>query len=204
MRAKLAIAALATACACVGVSAVVAWAAAGTPEVDRANATLSVKGNLGSVNCTGEDKMPYRTFTGSWSGTETQVGLPSIATDYTLSGGVSVTGINWTINLTTGRGLLTGAISLLEPTGAPIYSGGLILVTQGVPTATAPPVPARGWINATVRLPDEGAVAEDRLLANVEFKVGLASATGQFGDVPASLGFKDYSVVTNVPADGVC
>jgi hypothetical protein len=50
---------------------------------------------------------------------------------------------------------------------------------------------------------------DDSLVANVEFKVSTTSATGQFGDLAGSgsLGFPDYSVVTNVApkaADGVC
>jgi len=50
-----------------------------------------------------------------------------------------------------------------------------------------------------IQLPDEGTTpGDDSLIAKVEFELNLTSATGQFGDVPRSLGVPDYSVVTNV------
>jgi hypothetical protein len=92
-------------------------------------------------------------------------------------------------------------------TGGSVYSGKLTLVTQGVPSTTAQAV-GRGWINAAITQPDEAvSPGDDSLIANVEFRIGPAGGSGQFGDVPGSLGVPDFSAVTNVaptPQDGVC
>lgn len=191
--------------ACIAGGAAVASAVSGTPEIDRANATMQLSGKVTPLRCVGEDAIPYITYRGSWKGGETQM-FPD-PTDYPLTGPVTVSGIVWTINLKTMRGVLTGLITLSTSAGGTDYSGHLTLVTQGLPTAGAL-VPGRGWINAGFKLPDEAvAPGDDNLIANVEFKLGLTSAIGQFGDVPGSLGIPDYSVVANVAPtalDGVC
>jgi hypothetical protein len=190
------------------VGATIASAVSGTPEIDRASATLQLSGTLTQAGCVGEDKVDYVTFSGSWKGGETQ-SVPD-ATDYSLTGSVTVSGIKWTINSATKRGVLTAAIALTKslPAGVvTVYSGRLTLVTQGMPSSTAAAVTARGWIQAPIKLPDEGAAAEDFLIANTEFKITPGGANGQFGDNPASLGIKDFSTVTNVAplaADGTC
>jgi hypothetical protein len=192
------------AAACVAAGATIASAAAGTPEIDRANANIQLSGSLNPVRCVGEDAIPYITYIGGYRGGESQV-VPD-PTDYPLSGPLVISGINWTINLKTMRGVLNGEVTLSTAAG-PDYTGRLILVTQGLPAAGAL-VPARGWINAAFKLPDEGTVpGDDNLIANVEFKLGLTSAIGHFGDLPASFNTPNYSVVTNVAPnalDGVC
>lgn len=196
---------------CVGLGTVVTRAASttGTPEIDRANATLQLSGSLSGVRCTGEDGMPYETFTGSYKGGESQ--MTPDATDYNLGGGSTVNSVSWTVNLTTFRGVFTGTIALTNAAGTKTYMGNLVLITQG--NAGTPPsnANARGWINASFLGADDGVTTspnDDRLLANVEFKLTATSATGQFGTLPSggTLGFKDLSVVTNVPGapDGVC
>jgi hypothetical protein len=187
---------------------VIAAATSGTPEIDRANATLGFQGTVKPIQCTGEDGITYLTYHGSWVGSASQV-LPD-ATDYGLSGAAKISGIAWTINTATARGVLKGAISLTNSAGTG-YTGTLILVTQGMPAAGAA-VPARGWINALFRGPDDGVPPpgnDDSLIANVEFSLSTVGSTGQFGDLAngGTLGFPDWSVVTNVApkaADGVC
>lgn len=189
---------------------------AGTPkpEVDQANATiqLGVSTPLTGVACPGEDKLatgaktPYITYTGTWVGGETE----SVAgeSDYPLSGTLTVSNISWTINLNTDRGVLSGKAVLTTPAGTPpvtLYSGKLVLVTQGNPAATSAPTTGRGYITASVSLPDEGATpGDDSLLANVEFgSLGLGGADGSFGNVPLPTpSIPDYSVVTNTPPKG--
>ena len=189
-----------------GVAAsVAASATAASPEIDRANTTIQVSGTLESASCTGEDKVGYVTYSGTWTGAETQM-LPD-PTDYNLNGTLSVSNIEWTINTQTQRGVLTGKIALVGSTGKTTYSGNLILVTQGLPAAGAN-IPGRGWINAGIKLPDEGVLpGDDSVIANTEWMLSPAGASGQFGDLPGSLGIPDYSVVTNVAPkakDGVC
>jgi hypothetical protein len=199
--------ALALACCSVGVvaGAVVANASTGTPEIDRANATFKFSGTLKPVQCIGEDTMPYNTYFGAWKGTEGQL-LPD-PTDYALSGPWNVTGITWTVNMKTLRGVLTGAVTLTNSAGLVEYRGKLLLVTQGLASTTSQAL-ARGVISAAFTPSDETATTnDDSLIANVEFKIGPAGGSGQFGDVPGSLGIADYSVVTNVAPkalDGVC
>jgi hypothetical protein len=181
-----------------------------TPEIDRANATIQLAGQLKGATCVGEDQIDYITYKGSWKGGETQI-VPD-PTDYNLTGSLTVTKIQWTINQSTGRGVLTGTIALTVSTSTgqvPEYSGKLTLITQSVAGTTT--ASARGWIVANFLVPDDGVPPpnDDSLVANVEFKVSTTSATGQFGDLAGSgsLGFPDYSVVTNVApkaADGVC
>jgi hypothetical protein len=188
---------------------VIAAATSGTPEIDRANATLGFQGQLRAISCTGEDGITYLTYHGAWIGSASQV-LPD-ATDYGLSGAAKISGIAWTINKTTGRGVLKGTISLTSSAGTLTYSGTLILVTQGLPAPGAA-VPGRGWINAQFSGPDDGVPPpgnDDSLIANVEFSLATVGSTGQFGDLAGggTLGFPDWSVVTNVApkaADGVC
>jgi len=184
--------------ACFGLGGLVVAATSGIPEIDRANAKITLQGNLQPVQCKGEDSTGYETFSGSLTGSESQV-TPD-ATDYSLSGPVTVAGVKWTINLTTKRGVLTGGIALGGPAG-PVYKGVLVLISQGLPVGgAAPSVPARGWINAGFTPTDEGgSTNDDKLLANTEFKLGFTGATGQFGNLVPSLGYGDFSVVTNVP-----
>ena len=184
--------------------AIVANAASGTPEIDRANAKISVQGQTKAISCVGEDGVKYLTYSGAWKGSESQV-VPD-PTDYPLSGPLYITGIKWTINTKTLRGVLTAKITLASSAGV-VYSGALILVSQGAPGAGAP-VAARGWINANFKLPDEGATpGDDNLIANVEFKLSPTAAFGEFGDLPGTFSTPNFSVVTNVAptaADGTC
>jgi hypothetical protein len=202
--------AIGVACCSVGVltGGVVAYAVSGTPEIDRANATIQLQGNLRPITCTGEDATPYATWSGSLKGGESQV-VPD-PTDYPLSGPLAVTGIKWTINMTTKRGVLTGKITLSTATAAtPVYVGKLTLVTQGVPAGGAAAVPARGFIVANFQVADDGVAPpnDDFLVANVEASLTPTGGAMQFGDGVASLGIPDFSVVTNVAptaADGTC
>ncbi len=162
----------------------------GPPLIDRANAGIKLSGNLQSTTCAGVSSVKYITYTGAWKGTETQI-LPD-PTPRPLSGTLTVTGIDWTINLSTGRGVLTGAVKLSSPAAGPLYTGRITLVSQGIP-ATGALVPARGWIAANV-LPTPSTYA---LIANVEFRLSPTTAAGQFGDAAGSLGIPDFSVVEN-------
>ena len=191
---------------------VVVRATSGTPEIDRANATLSLQGRLAQAQCTGEDGVPYLTLKGAYSsGVETQY-VPD-PTNYDLSGKVTIGGIVWTINLSTKRGVFLGTIALHNSTGALSYKGTIWLITDGLPSSGSA-VPARGWINAPFLLPDDGVPTstspnDDRLLANVEFVLAPTGASGQFGTSPPNPGgpvYPDFSVVTNVapPLDGTC
>jgi hypothetical protein len=126
--------------------------------------------------------------------------------DYPLSGTLTVSSIVWTINLSTDRGLLVGNAVLTPPPGTTtqtVYSGRLVLVTQGNPTATSAPTVGRGYLTAAVKLPDEGlSTGDDAVIANLEFpSLGLNGATGSFGDgvlpVPQ---IPDFSVVKNSQA----
>ncbi len=207
--------ALAVVCSSLGVvtGGLVAHAGPGaTPEIDRANAkVISLQGPpLRQVSCPGEDAMGYTSYYGAFTGGITQI-VPD-PTDYPLPAGstLSLTGIVWTINLKTMRGVLTATVGI-GTAAAPIYSGKLTLVTQGLPTATGAPVPGRGWINAKATPPDEGATTpgDDSLIANVEAKLtSVGVGTLQFGNGVPSLAIPDYSVVTNVApapaADGTC
>jgi hypothetical protein len=190
-----------------GAGAVIGHAATGTPEIDRANATLQMSGSMKSTSCVGEDGVGYTTWHGSYNGGESQVTPDS--TDYTLTGKVSITGIKWTISGLTGRGILTATIALTDTSGNATYKGKLTLVTQGAPAAGTT-VPGRGWISAAFLPADENvSPGDDNLIANVEFSLSPSSAYAQFGDLAGtgSLGFPDYSAVTNVApkaADGTC
>jgi hypothetical protein len=175
-----------------------------TPEIDRANANIQLSGTLVSKTCNGEDRtatggpVPYVTYSGMWKGSEGQV-LPD-PTDYALSGALKVSGIKWTINLNTGRGVLTGrAVLMSSAANATTYSGTLTVVTQGVPAAGAV-VPGRGILTASFPLPDDGVAGpnDDRLVANVEFSsLAPTGAVGFFGDKAGAASVPDFSVVTN-------
>jgi hypothetical protein len=168
------------------------------PEIDRANATMGLQGPLTSKTCAGEDGIDYVTYSGTWVGSESQV-LPD-ATDYPLSGPLTVSGIEWTINLKTDRGVWTSKIVLTNAAGTVTYSGRMTLITQGLPTSTAAPAQGRGWISAPIKLPDEGATTnDDSLLANVEFpSLTPGGGSGFFGDLGGSLTVPDFSVVQSV------
>jgi hypothetical protein len=189
---------------------------AGTPkpEVDPANATIQLAAStpLTGVTCVGEDKLatgaktPYITYTGSWAGGETE----SVAgeNDYALTGNLAINNITWTINLNTDRGVLSGKAVLTSPVGTPpqtIYTGKLVLVTQGNPATASTSTVGRGYLTAAIALPDEGTTpGDDSLIANVEFgQLGLSSANGSFGNAPlAAPQVPDFSVVTNAPPRG--
>jgi hypothetical protein len=188
-------------------------AIAGTPEVDRASATTQLTGQYSRPTfCVAEDGGQYTTYRGTATGSESQV-LPD-PTDYSLAGPLTISGIIWTVNLTTGRGVLTGTIKLSTSAGSGEYVGKVTLISQGVPRPDGSAVPARGWIVAAFTPPDETVTpGDDSLLANVEFmlvtQAGVPNTTGQFGDAAGSgsLGFPDWSVVTNVAPralDGTC
>jgi hypothetical protein len=181
------------------------------PEIDRASASIQLGGTLKSVTCFGEDKLasgaktPYITYLGSWAGSENQI-LPD-ATDYGLSAAFKVTGITWTINLNTDRGVLTGKAVLAAPTGATgsTYSGTITVITQGDPASTSTPTTGRGFLVANFKLADDGVTGtnDDNLYANVEFpSMSAGGATGAFGDNPGTVTppqVPDYSVVANTP-----
>lgn len=176
---------------------VAAAAGVGTPEIDEANATLQVKptAQFTASHCDGEDGITYVTYRGNWAGSETDVTPGS--TDYNLSGSLSVTGIVWTVNQKTQRGVLRGTAGLVTQSAAGgtsrTYLGPIVLVTQGVPAGANGLSDARGWINAatyTAAKPDGGS-----LLANVEFTIGSSfAASGEFG---GSKGYADFSVADN-------
>jgi hypothetical protein len=187
-------------------------ATAPTPEVDRANANLQLKSSLKSVSCTGEDSVSYVTYSGQWKGSESQT-LPD-PTDYNLTGTLTVSKIEWTINTASTtlppRGVLTGVATLTNSAGGTVYVGQMILVTNGLPV-TGAAAEARGWIEASIKQPDDVASTtkgDDFLIANVELEITVNSAIGLFGDnSPGTLGYPDFSAVTNVApkaADGVC
>jgi hypothetical protein len=191
---------------------VVAFAGPGTPEIDNANANITLHGTYPiHTQCIGEDQTTnhYQTYAagGNWVGTETQ--SAGDTTEHGLNGNLTLSGIKWTIRAN-GRGVLTGAISLATSASGTIYSGVLILVSQGFPTSPpAPPnVYARGWIRAHLSQPDETeTTGDDSLIANVEFKLGLTMMTGMFGTVPGSNATANYAVTTNLAptaADGTC
>jgi hypothetical protein len=168
------------------------------PEIDRANATIGLQGQLKVKECGGEDSISYETYTGKWLGSESQI-VPD-PTDYPLSGALTVSGIKWTINLSTARGLWTSKIVLTNAAGVVTYSGTMTLVTQGIPTAGTAPTSGRGWIYAPVKLPDEAAAAgDDSVVANVEFpSLTTVGGSGFFGDLSGGPAVPDFSVVTNV------
>ncbi len=206
--------ALAVVCSSLGVvtGGLVAHAGStpGVPEIDRANVkVINLQGpTLTGARCTGEDAMGYITYTGGpFTGGVNQI-LPD-PTDYPVPANspLTLSGIVWTVNLKTLRGVLTATVGIGPASTGPIFSGKLILVTQGMPAAGAL-VPGRGWINAKATLPDEGTTpSDDSLLANVEAKFGLNVGMLQFGNGVPSLNIPDYSVVSNVApiaSDGVC
>lgn len=177
-----------------------------TPEIDRANANIQLAGTLASKTCNGEDLLtdktptPYVTYSGTWAGAESQV-LPD-PTDYALSGALTVSGIEWTVNLHTGRGVLVGkALLRSSASNATTYSGTLTVVTQGIPAAGAV-VGGRGFLTAHFLVSDDGVATspkDDYLVANVEFpSMSPGGATGFFGDGAGAPSMPDFSVVTNV------
>jgi hypothetical protein len=182
------------------ISGGVAYAVVGAPEVDRANVTISVKPVVAfkSTSCVGEDGISYVTYRGTWKGGEHEV-TPGF-TDYNLTGPFQIKPVVWTINLTTGRGVLNGTATLKTPaTGLLIYSGPLTLITQGLPN-TGNGVLGRGWISAPTYGSVDGANVPDggSLLANVEFQItNTFAATAHFGDAAPFTGIPNYSVTFN-------
>jgi hypothetical protein len=184
----------------IGVSGV-AFAVVGTPEVNNANAnvTLNPVASFKPTACAGEDGIHYITYRGTWKGAEHDVTPGN--TDYDLSGSLKVANVLWTINTQTQRGVLKGAVTLagLSATGAPtgtIYSGNLVLITQGMPASAGTVVPGRGWISAatsTAGTNDGGSI-----LANVEFKITPSfDAVAVFGDSAANGNTPNFSVAFN-------
>jgi hypothetical protein len=170
----------------------------GPPEIDAANASIQVKPiKFTPTRCLGVHGVPYVTYRGSWDGGETDL---SHTTPYNLTGNLSVTGIVWTINLKTDRGLLHGKATLTSQpaAGGPsttTYSGPLTLVTQGTPDtpASAPGFEARGWIDAPTYT--GGSLDGGTLVANVEFNINAGfAANGEFG---STMSYPDLSVWTN-------
>ena len=183
----------------VAVSAGVAVAMSGVPEIDKANATmrLAPAPKFGSTTCAGEDGMRYVTFRGGWHGAEIDVTPGS--TDYSLKGVLTVSKVTWTVNLKTQRGALIGAAVLTDPAGARTYAGTLRLITQGLPSQSAPAA-GRGFLVAATYT--KGVVDKGSLLANIEMRISSGfSATGQFGDSAGTLNTPNYSVTT---ANQVC
>src|SRR6476469_2828688 len=181
------------------VSAGVAVAMSGVPEIDRANATmrLAAEPEFTSIACAGEDGIRYVTFRGGWHGAELDATPGS--TDYSLTGVLTISKVTWTVNTKTRRGALVAAAVLTDKAGARTYAGTLRLITQGLPSQDQPAA-ARGFLVATTYT--KGAADGGSLLANVELRINSGfSATGQFGDSPASLNTPDYSVTT---ANQVC
>jgi hypothetical protein len=175
-----------------------AWAVTvGPPEIDATAATIQVKPSppFKAIACTGVNSVQYVTYQGGWVGSEVD-GMPG-STPYNLSGPFTVTGINWTINLQTDRGLLRGTATLKSQpaSGGPLvktYSGKLTLVTQGLPDS-GNGAQARGWLAASTYTGT--AVNGGSILANVEFQIAPNfTASGEFG---GSMGFSDLSVYTN-------
>lgn len=179
--------------AAVGISAGVAVAASGVPEIDRANATmrLAAEPQFVSRACAGEDGIRYVTFRGGWHGGEIDVTPGS--TDYSLKGVLTISKVVWTVNLETQRGVLAGAAVLTEA-GVRTYAGTMRLITQGLPSA-ARPAAARGFLSAATYT--NGTTDGGSLLGNVELKIGAGfSASGLFGDSAGTLNTPDYSVTT--------
>jgi hypothetical protein len=176
--------------------AVAAVAIVGTPEIDQANVTLSLATRTPFVPtaCAGEDGTNYRTLRGIWNGNEVEVAPGS--TDYNLTGPITVNRVEWTINLKSQRGVLTGLVTLRSPTGGTdkTYSGPLTLITQGIPNADRP-ASARGWLDAPTYT--AGTADGGKVLANVELKIdNTFAAKGGFGDTPALFGTPSYAVTT--------
>jgi hypothetical protein len=173
--------------------------AVGVPEIDKANATFSLKPTATPVPsvCPGEDATNYKKFTGSWKGGE--VDFTPGTTDYVMTGKLATAGV-WTINVPTGRGLFTAKAKLVSSTGVPLYSGTITLITQIVAGTVG--AQGRGWLVAKTYggdppnppgVPDGGS-----LLANVEATIanGSFAISGQFGDAPPPGTTPDYSVTT--------
>jgi hypothetical protein len=175
----------------------VAFAVVGTPEVDNANANIALQPSAAfrPTTCAGEDGISYITYRGTWKGSESDVTPGS--TDYSLSGPLKVSGVTWTINTKTQRGVLKGTATLTSAAAnLPTYSGLLVLITQGMPVVGAKTVLARGWINAATST--NGAADGGSILANVEFRInGGFNATGIFGDAAGAGGTANYSVAFN-------
>jgi hypothetical protein len=199
---KRVIATLATTVALgVGGGTVVAWAS-GAPEIDStaANVTLNPT-TLQSRACPGEDGARYVTYTGTWKGSEADLGWP---TDYTpMTGPLTLNNVVWTVKVSgsdprLAPGLLNATAVLVrgDGSGTVVYSGPLTLITQGIPEdpQQVSQVLGRGLIDAstfTAGVKDGGSVA-----ANVELNITpTLAATGKFGQ--ASYGFPDFSVATN-------
>jgi hypothetical protein len=177
----------------VGTGVAFAAASSGVPEVDEANATIQLApAKFVPTACAGEDGISYVTYRGTWNGGETDTTPGS--TDYSLTGPLTIKSVVWTINLSTGRGLLRGKATLTgASTKIRTYYGALTLITQGLPAAGAV-VQARGWESAATYT--NGVADGGSLLANVELQIGAGfAANGLFGN--ASMGINDISVATN-------
>ncbi len=165
-----------------------------TPEVDRPNATMQLAGKFKSVTCVGEDGGGYGTFRGKWKGPENDFTPGS--TDYNLNGTLLMSKVVWTINMATGRGVARSPATLYDANSMKVYSGNVVLITQGIPMPGAV-VDARGWIEAKTFDPP-GTGDGGSLLANLEAQIngGTMALAGEFGDAPPNLGFPDWSATT--------
>lgn len=83
----------------------IAGALVGSPEIDVAAANITVKPvkTFVPTPCTGADGVPYVTYRGSWTGSETDL---TGTTPYNLTGTFTVKNLVWTISLRTGRGVI--------------------------------------------------------------------------------------------------
>jgi hypothetical protein len=172
------------------------WAsAAGVPAIDEANANIQMgAAKFKAISCTGVGAVPYVTYAGTWTGGETD--LTPGTTPYSLTGPLTISKVEWTINLSTDRGVLHGVATFATSTAAAkTYSGPITLITQGNPAVGAnEPVQARGWLAASTFT--NAAADGGSLLANVELQIGPGfAATGEFGN--QTMGFDDYSIWTN-------
>lgn len=175
---------------------VAAAAIVGIPEIDKANVTMRLTANPAFVpkTCDGEDGITYRTYRGTWKGSETEV-TPGL-TDYDLSGPLTIAKVEWTINLKSQRGVLTGTATLKPASGGKgnTYSGPLTLITQGIPSQDVSAA-ARGWLVAPTYV--AGVADGGKILANVELKINASfAANGGFGDAAPLFGTPSYSVAT--------
>jgi hypothetical protein len=172
----------------------------GPPLIDRANAGIKLSGNLKSTTCAGVSAVKYITYTGSWKGTETQI-LPD-PTPRPLSGTLTVSGIAWTINLSTGRGVLTGAIGLSSAAAGPSTRAGSPSsrkvsrqrvhwsqrVVGSPPTSSQRRALARSWPTS-----NSGSAPPPRPGSSVTPRARLASRTSRWSRTTTSADVADRS-----------
>jgi hypothetical protein len=95
------------------------------------------------VSCQGEDGDPFTMLKENWLGSETDFSPGS--TDYDLSGRLRFGDGVWMVDEATGRGMFTANARLRdESSGALLYSGSIVLITQT--SVDGQIALARGWI----------------------------------------------------------